>query len=116
MDDHAHFMGLAVEEAQTALDEGNPPFGSVIVCGGKIVGRAHNTVVTGTDVTAHAETEAIRDACRNLRTTDLKGATCYTSMEPCPMCLWAIVLSGLTRLVIGGRFDECLALRGRWSG
>jgi tRNA(adenine34) deaminase len=102
--DHHHFMGLAVDQARRGLDEGNSPIGSVIVRDGTIIGEGHNTVTTDLDPTAHAETVAIRDACRKLGTTDLTGATCYTTAEPCPMCCWMIVRSGIQRLVLGARY------------
>lgn len=66
------------------------PFGAVVVKDGRIVGRGWNKVLANGDPTAHAEVEAIRDACRNLGTYQLTGAEIYTSCEPCPMCLAAI--------------------------
>ena len=102
--DHHHFMGLAIDQAQRGLAEGNSAIGSVIVRDGTVIGEGHNTVTTDIDPTAHAETVAIRDACRKLGTTDLAGATCYTTVEPCPMCCWMIVRSGIRRLVLGARY------------
>ena len=102
--DHHHFMGLALDQARQGFDEGNSPIGSVIVRYGAIIGEGHNTVATDLDPTAHAETVAIRDACRKLGTTDLSGATCYTTAEPCPMCCWMILRSGILRLVLGARY------------
>jgi tRNA(Arg) A34 adenosine deaminase TadA len=64
------------------------PFGAVIVRDNKIVGEGVNTVFATNDATAHAEVNAIRDACRNLNTFDLSACELYTSCEPCPMC-WA---------------------------
>ncbi len=101
---HHHFMGLALEQARRGLSEGNSPIGSVIVRDGAVIGEGHNTVATDLDPTAHAETMAIRDACRKLGTTDLAGATCYTTVEPCPMCCWMIVRSGIRHLVLGARY------------
>jgi tRNA(adenine34) deaminase len=115
MDDDQYFMGLAIEEARKGMAAGNMPVGSVIVKDGKVVGRGHNTVSSGHDVTAHAETEALRDACRNLNTEDLTGATCYTGVEPCAMCLWAIVLSGASRLVIAARHVDVGTAYGSYS-
>ncbi|NOS72325.1 MAG: nucleoside deaminase [Verrucomicrobia bacterium] len=66
------------------------PFGAVVVCKGKIVGRGWNQVTSTNDPTAHAEMVAIRDACRRLKTFQLDGCELYTSCEPCPMCLAAI--------------------------
>ncbi len=106
MHDDDYFMGLAMDEARKGKAAGNLPVGSVIVRDGKVLGRGHNTVAVGHDVTAHAEVAALRDACRNLNSENLAGATCYTGVEPCPMCLFAIVISGVSRLVIGARFVE----------
>jgi tRNA(adenine34) deaminase len=103
--DHHHFMGLALEQARRGHAEGNSPIGSVIVRDGAVIGEGHNTVTTDLDPTAHAETVAIRDACRKLGTTDLAGATCYTTAEPCPMCCWIILRSGIERLVLGARYS-----------
>jgi len=66
------------------------PFGCVIVKDGKIIGRGNNTVTSTNDPTAHAEVNAIRDACTNLDSFQLDGCEIYTSCEPCPMCLGAI--------------------------
>ncbi|MBI4184142.1 MAG: nucleoside deaminase [Proteobacteria bacterium] len=101
--DHDHFMGLALEESRKALEEGNVPVGSVIVRDGKVLGRGRNRASSDTDPTAHAEMVAIRDACRRLGTTDLSGATCYTAMEPCPMCGWALQEAKVSRVVLGAR-------------
>ena len=67
------------------------------------IGRGRNLVRTSADPTAHAETVAIREACRGLGTPELPGSTCYTTMEPCPMCCWAIVIAGIERVVLGAR-------------
>jgi len=104
--DHDHCMGLALDEARLARERGNPAVGSIIVRNDAVIGRGRNEVVSGHDPTAHAETVAIRDACRGLATTDLAGAVCYTTMEPCPMCCWAIVLAGIDRLVVGARYAD----------
>lgn len=66
------------------------PFGCVIVKGNEIVGRGYNKVTSHNDPTAHAEVEAIRDACKNLKSFQLQDCEIYTSCEPCPMCLGAI--------------------------
>lgn len=104
--DHDHYMKLALDEARLARARGNPAVGSIIVRDGEVIGRGRNEVVSGFDPTAHAETVAIRDACRRLGTTGLAGAVCYTTVEPCPMCCWAIVLAGIDRLVVGARYTD----------
>lgn len=71
------------------------PFGATIVKDGKIICSAHNTVIETTDPTAHGEVNAIRKACKILGTHDLSGCTLYTSAEPCPMCLSAIIWANI---------------------
>jgi tRNA(Arg) A34 adenosine deaminase TadA len=104
--DHHYFMGLCLAESKKAFDEGNVPVGSVIVRDGKVVGVGRNNVASATDPTGHAEIVAIRDACRNLGTVDLSGCTCYTGMEPCPMCCWAIRATNIGQLVMGARHAD----------
>jgi tRNA(Arg) A34 adenosine deaminase TadA len=77
------------------------PFGAVVVKGSKIVGRGCNEVTSTNDPTAHAEISAIRDACRRLKTFDLKGCELYTSCEPCPMCLSATYWARIHKLFYG---------------
>jgi tRNA(Arg) A34 adenosine deaminase TadA len=85
------FMKAAVNAALKGMDnnEGGP-FGCVVVKDGEIVGRGNNKVTSTNDPTAHAEVNAIRDACKNLNSFQLEGCEIYTSCEPCPMCLGAI--------------------------
>lgn len=71
------------------------PFGAVIVKNGKIISSAHNTVIEKYDATAHAEVNAIRKACKKLKTHDLSDCILYTSAEPCPMCLSAIIWANI---------------------
>lgn len=80
--DHDHFMGIALAESQKAAAAGNSPVGSIIVRDGEVIGVGQNRVTSDNDPTAHAEVDAIRDACTKLGTTDLNGAYCYTSMDP----------------------------------
>jgi guanine deaminase len=85
------FMKAAVNAALKGMgnNEGGP-FGCVIVKDGEIVGKGNNKVTSTNDPTAHAEVNAIRDACKNLNSFQLEGCEIYTSCEPCPMCLGAI--------------------------
>ncbi|RPI45322.1 MAG: nucleoside deaminase [Bacteroidetes bacterium] len=82
---------MAIEEARKAIRgaEGGP-FGAVIVRDGEVIGSGHNTVLASHDPTAHAEINAIRDACTRLGEHHLTGAVLYSNFEPCPMCLSAI--------------------------
>ncbi len=104
--EHEKFMALALAEAREAAAEGNSPVGSILVRDGEVIGVGRNRVNSDCDPTAHAEVDAIRDACRKLSVTDLAGAVCYTTMEPCPMCCWAIEAAGCAGLVMGARHGD----------
>jgi len=95
-------MQRAIELASKSIDNGGGPFGAVITKDGKIVGEASNSVTKDNDPTAHAEVNAIRQACKNLGTFMLDGCTIYTSCEPCPMCLGAIYWSHIGKIFYGG--------------
>ena len=102
--DHQHFMKIALELARETAARGNRPLGSLLVdVDGKTVSKGENRVHTDTDPTAHGEMVVIRDGCRKLNTLDLSGCTLYTSLEPCPMCCWAIFEAKVSRLVLGAR-------------
>jgi tRNA(Arg) A34 adenosine deaminase TadA len=102
--DHAHYMGIALEQAREAARKGNRPVASLIVRDGEIIGAGQNTIFTDFDPSAHAEVAAIRQACGRLKTTDLAGSTLYSTLEPCPMCFWAMQEAKISRLVLGGRY------------
>ena len=91
------FMKLAKEEAIKGVQKGDGgPFGTIIVDENqKIIAVAHNEVLKNLDPTAHAEVMAIRKACLTLKTKDLSNCTLYTSCEPCPMCLSAIIWANI---------------------
>jgi tRNA(adenine34) deaminase len=102
--DHEHYMNIALELSRQSAAQGNRPVGSVIVdAGGAIVAQGGNRVNTEVDPTAHGEIVVMREACRKLGKVDLSGYTLYTSMEPCPMCCWAILEANVSRVVLGGR-------------
>ena len=85
------FMQEAIELSVNNVKSGKGgPFGAVVVKDGKIIARAANSVTSTNDPTAHAEVNAIREACKVLNTYQLNGCEIYTSCEPCPMCLGAI--------------------------
>ena len=89
--DQKRFMQMAIDLSEQAVDgKKGGPFGAVIVREGKIIGSSGNCVFKDTDPTAHAEVMAIRDACKNMQSTDLSGCDIYSSCEPCPMCTAAI--------------------------
>ena len=102
--DHEHFMRIALEEAAKGGAEGNIAVGSIIVRGDSIIGRGRNVVTSTHDSTAHAETVALWDAERALGQEEaLSGCTLYTTSQPCAMCAGAIMVSGISTLVIGRR-------------
>jgi guanine deaminase len=96
------FMAAAIDEARKGIRAGEGgPFGSVVVMGDKIIGSGHNEVTKSNDPTCHGEIMAIRDACRKLGTFDLRGAVIYTTGEPCPMCLGAILWANIEKVYYG---------------
>ena len=96
------WMKLAVDEALSGArkNEGGP-FGAVVVKGGKLVSQAHNRVLKTSDPTAHAEILAIRKASKRLGRFDLSGCEIYSTCEPCPMCMAAILWSRIKKLYYG---------------
>ena len=91
-------MREAIRLADESVRNGGGPFGAVVVKDGEIVSGRSNSVTIDNDCTAHAEVNAIREACRKLATFDLSGCDIYTSCEPCPMCLGAIYWAHLDRI------------------
>lgn len=98
-----HFMRHALIEARRALDAGETPVGAVMVVDGRIVARDHNRVERLTDATAHAEILVLGAAATAKGDWRLGDMTLYVTMEPCPMCAGAILLSRVGRLVYGVR-------------
>lgn len=84
------FLREAIHVASANVVNGGGPFGAIVVRDGEVVARAANRVTSRNDPTAHAEVEAIREACRVLGTFQLEGCEIYSSSEPCPMCLGAV--------------------------
>lgn len=95
-------MFLAIDEAMKGIKKGHGgPFGTVIVKDGEIIARGHNKVLLKNDATCHGEMEAIRSASKKLNSFDLSGCELYTTGEPCPMCLGAILWSNISRVYYG---------------
>ena len=96
------FMKVALDEAYKGINSGDGgPFGAVIVKDGVIVGKGHNCVISGKNPTLHGEIVAITDACKTLQTHDLSGCDIYTTAEPCPMCMGAILWAGIKAVYYG---------------
>ena len=104
--DDIRYMRMALDEATRAYDEGEVPVGAVVVCGGRIIARAHNLTETLTDVTAHAEMQAITAAANHLAGKYLTGCTLYVTVEPCIMCAGALGWSQISRVVYGAADDK----------
>jgi tRNA(adenine34) deaminase len=101
MNNDQFFMKLAIEEAKKAKEIGEVPIGAVIVINGEVVSTAFNLRERDQRSIAHAEILAIDEACKALGTWRLEDATLYVTLEPCPMCAGAIVLSRVKRVVYG---------------
>ena len=95
------FMNEALKLAREAADEGEVPVGAVVVLGDEIVGRGRNRREKGKNALAHAELEAIDEACKRLGGWRLWQCDMYVTLEPCPMCTGAIINSRIKRLVYG---------------
>ena len=96
------FMEMAIEEAKKEILQGHGgPFGCVIVKNDEIVGKGHNEVLKNNDPTCHGEIMAIHEACKTLNTFDLTGCEVYTTGEPCPMCLAAILWANIEKVYYG---------------
>ena len=100
--DDERFMRRALNLAETGRDTpGASPIGCVIVFDGKVVGEGHNEVGIRHDPSAHAEIVAIRRACESLERDDLRGATLYSTLQPCGMCSMASIWTSIERIVYG---------------
>ena len=97
----AFYMKKALEEARRAYEEDEIPVGAVVVCGDRILARAHNLTETLTDVTAHAEMQALTAAASTLGGKYLQGCTLYVTVEPCIMCAGATGWAQVGRVVWG---------------
>jgi tRNA(adenine34) deaminase len=100
--DDERFMRMAIDEARQA----DFPFGTVIVREGQVIARGHNLGRTNDDPTAHGEMVAIRHGLADHGSAALRGSTLYTSGEPCPMCMGAILWCGFGRLVYAASIDQ----------
>ena len=106
----AEFMRMAIELATKNVVEGRGgPFGAVIVRGGEVIATGANSVTSANDPTAHAEITAIRNACATLGTYELRGCAIYSSCEPCPMCLTAILWARCEELFYAGTAADAAA-------
>lgn len=105
-----HFMQMAIDLSIENVANGGGPFGAVIVRNGEVVATGTNRVTANNDPTAHAEVSAIRAACAKVQNFKLEGCTCYTSCEPCPMCLSALYWAGVERIFYGNTKQDAKAI------
>ncbi len=106
MNDHSFYMKQALLEARKAYERGEIPIGAVVVCKERIIARAHNLTEALTDVTAHAEMQAITAAASTLGGKYLNECTLYVTVEPCVMCAGAIGWAQLKCLVYGAEDEK----------
>ena len=100
-------MKLAIDRArETMLKNYGGPFGAVVMNGEEVISISSNTTLRDNDPTAHAEINAIREACKKLKTYDLTGCTLYATGYPCPMCLSAIIWANIKEVYYGTNLDD----------
>jgi tRNA(Arg) A34 adenosine deaminase TadA len=106
MSDETRFLAEANELARTNIGEGGRPFGAVVVRDGAVVATGVNEIHIANDPTAHAEMTALRAASRKLGSPDLSGCAVYASGHPCPMCMAAMRISGVKKVVYAYSNDD----------
>ncbi|MFM1895550.1 MAG: hypothetical protein RLZZ385_624 [Pseudomonadota bacterium] len=100
---HEHWMTLALQQAELAWRDGEVPVGAVVVADGELLGSGYNRPIAAHDPTAHAEIQALRAAALGRNNYRLPGATLYVTLEPCCMCVGAMLHARIARLVFGAR-------------
>lgn len=100
------FMKSALKCAETALKEGEVPIGAVVVLDGKVIARGHNRRTKRQLATAHAEIEAIEKACKKLKSWRIPECELYVTLEPCPMCMGAVLNSRIKKVYFGAPEDK----------
>ena len=108
---HEPFMRLALEQAALAQARGEVPVGAIVVARGAVVGQGHNQPIAACDPTAHAEIVALREAARAASNYRLSGALLYVTVEPCLMCVGAIVHARVGTVVFGALDPKAGAVR-----
>lgn len=95
MEQNTDFLRQAIELAYANVEKGGRPFGALIVKDGVVIAKAVNTILQTNDPTAHAELQAIRAASQHLNSTNLEGCSVFASGHPCPMCMAAMLMTGI---------------------
>jgi len=101
MNEDEKWMKIAISEANLAINAGEIPVGAVLIQNGKLIAKAHNQPILNHDPTAHAEVEVLRKAGKKLKNYRLARSTLYVTLEPCIMCLGAIMHARIERVVFG---------------
>ena len=106
MIDAAQLMRLAIDKCRAGIGQGESPFGCAIAIGGRVVAVSHNIVLSTTDITAHAEITALREACRVEHKIHFPEAIVATTCEPCPMCTAALHWARVGKVYYGATIDD----------
>jgi len=106
MKDNEYYMNIAIREARISLADSNPPVGAVLVKSKKVIGKGRNITFLKNNDLKHAEIVALFDSIERYGQEATKGATLFTTLAPCPMCLWASVIMGVKKIVIGCNHDS----------
>jgi len=101
MSEDEKWMKIAISEANLAINQGEIPVGAILIQDGKLIAKAHNKPILNHDPTAHAEVEVLRKAGKKLKNYRLARSTLYVTLEPCAMCLGAIMHARIERIVFG---------------
>jgi len=101
MNEDEKWMNLALEQARKAEEQGEVPVGAILVRDGLLIAQAHNQPISTNDPTAHAEIQLLRTAGGKLKNYRLTGASLYVTLEPCVMCLGAIMHARIERIIFG---------------
>src|SRR3989344_5118100 len=110
------YIRLAVEQARKSVKEGGFPAGAIIVKDGKVISEGISVGSKNHDPSGHAETAAIREACKKLKTTNLQGATMYESIECCVMCFSVAYWAGISRIVYAGKKTQEMVSKHYYEG
>lgn len=111
MKDDERYMRLALAQAQRARDREEVPVGAVVISAGKVLGRGYNRPIGCKDPTAHAEMVAIRRACQRAGNYRLVNCDLYVTLEPCPMCIGAVMQARIRKVIYGAPDPKAGAVR-----
>lgn len=109
-DYNQEFMDMAAKLSYDNIEEGGGPFGAVIVKDGEVLATGVNRVTLNNDPTAHAEVQAVRQACKKIGNFKLEGCVVYSSCQPCPMCLSALYWAGVKKIYFGNTKEDAAAI------